>query len=70
MDIHQQIAELAAELGAARLTKVERSDAVGQLHDLQRQLEIAEAAALDDGDAATADVLYAQWSRIENALAA
>ena len=70
MDIHQQIAELATELQAARLTKVERTVAVRQLHELQRQLEIEEAAALEDGDAATADALYSHWIRIENALAA
>jgi hypothetical protein len=70
MDIHQQIAELAAELHTARLTKIERAAAVRQLHELQRELEIEEVAALDNGDAATADALYDQWLSIENALAA
>ena len=70
MDIHQQIAELAGELHAARLTKVERAVAVRQLHELQRQLEIEEVEALDGGNAATADALYSDWLRIEDALAA
>jgi hypothetical protein len=70
MDIHQQIAELAAELAATRLTKNERASVVRQLHELQRQLEIDEAVALENGDAVTADALYERWIRIENALAA
>ena len=70
MDIHQQIAELAAELAATRLTKNERASVVRQLHELQRELEIDEAAALDNGDAVTADRLYEHWIHIENTLAA
>ena len=70
MDTYQRIAELAAELQDARLTKAERQVAIRQLHELQHDLELAEIDAVDSGDRAAADALLAQWSRIENVLAA
>ena len=70
MDIYQQIAELAAELQDAHLTKPERQATIRQLHDLQHQLELEEAEAVDCGDSAMAGALYAQWTRIENFLTA
>lgn len=69
MDIYQEIAELEAELRYARLTKAEHRGTVRRLHDLQRQLEIAEEEAADAGDVATADRHYDQWLRIESAVA-
>ena len=70
METHQQIAELAAELQGAHLTKAERQATICQLHDLQHQLELEEIEAVDGGDSAMAVALYAQWTRIENALTA
>ena len=70
MGAYQQISELAAELHCARLTKAEQQAAISQLHELQHQLEIDEETAIDSGDRATADTLYAEWLRIESALAA
>ena len=70
MDIYQQIAELAAELQDACLTKTERQATICRLHDLQHQLELEEIEALDGDDSAMAGALYAQWTRIENVLAA
>ena len=70
MDIYRQIAELAAELQDACLTKMERQATICQLHDLQHQLELEEAEAVDCGDSAMAGALYAQWTRIENVLTA
>jgi hypothetical protein len=70
MDTYQQIRELAAELRDAYLTKTERQAAIEQLHELQHELELEEVVAIDSGDKATADTLYAEWLRIENALAA
>jgi len=70
METHQQIAELAAELQGAHLTKAERQATICQLHDLQHQLELEEAEAVDCGDSAMAGALYAQWTRIENVLTA
>ena len=67
MGTYQQIAELTAELQDARLTKAERQAAIRQLHELQHDLEID---AVDSGNSAMADALFAQWSRIESALAA
>jgi hypothetical protein len=70
MDTYQRIAELAAELHGARLTKAERKAAIHQLHELQHDLELEEVVAIDYGDRATADALFDQWSRIEHVLAA
>jgi len=70
MDTYQQIAELAAELQGAHLTKTERQATICQLHDLQHQLELEEIEAIDGGDRATAGALYTQWTRIENVLTA
>ncbi|MEA2754394.1 MAG: hypothetical protein QOJ54_683 [Aliidongia sp.] len=70
MDAYQQISELAAELRDACLTKAERQAAIRQLHELQHDLELEEVAAIDGGDGKTAASLYAQWLRIEHALAA
>jgi len=70
MDIYQQIAELAAELRDACLTKAERQATVCQLHDLQHQLELEEVEAVDGGDRTMAGALYAQWTRIEKVLTA
>ena len=70
MDIYQQIAELAAELQDAHLTKAERQTTICQLHDLQHQLELEEIEAVDGDDSAMAGALYAQWTRIENVLTA
>ena len=70
MDTYQQIAELAAELQDACLTKTECQATICQLHDLQHQLELEEAEAVDDGDSAMTGALYAQWTRIENVLTA
>ena len=70
MDTYQQIAELAAELQGACLTKMERQATICRLHDLQHQLELEEAEAVDDGNMGRAGALYAQWTRIENVLTA
>ena len=70
MDPYQRIAELAAELQDARLTKAERQTAIRQLHELQHDLELEEIDAIDNGDRTAADTLFDQWSRIESALAA
>ncbi len=70
MGAYQQNSELAAELHCARLTKGERQAAIRQLHELQHDIEMEEVAAIDSGDRATADTLYAEWLRIESALAA
>jgi hypothetical protein len=70
MDAYQQIAELTAELRCACLTPTERAAAIDQLHDLQRDIEIAEDAASECGDQTTAQRLFDQWSRIEQALTA
>ena len=70
MDIYRQIAELAAELRDACLTMAERQATICQLHDLQHQLELEEAEAVDGGDVGQAGALYAQWTRIENVLTA
>lgn len=70
MDIHQQIAELTAELRDTRLTKAERAAARQQLEELQHDLELADIEAVDRGDSATAEAIFHQWARIENALAA
>lgn len=70
MDRHQQIAEIAAELRDVRLTRTERKLAIHQLYDLQHQLELDERDAVDGGDITTAEALYAQWTRVESALAA
>ena len=42
MDTYQQIAELAAELRAACLTKAERQATIQQLHELQHDIELDE----------------------------
>jgi hypothetical protein len=70
MDIHQQIAELTAELRDTRLTKAERAAARQQLEELQHDLELADVEAVDRGDGATVAALFRQWTRIENALTA
>ena len=70
MDTYQQIAELAAELRAACLTRAERQAAIEQLHELQHDIELDEVEATDSGDRAAADALYAQWQHIERVLAA
>jgi len=70
MDTYQQIAELTAELRDARLTAAERKATIRQLHDLQHDIELDEVVAIDYGDGAAADTLYAQWTQIEIALAA
>jgi hypothetical protein len=70
MDTYQQIAELAAELRGAHLTKTERQAAIQQLHELQHDIELDEVDAIDSGDRAAADALYAQWQQIERVLAA
>ena len=70
MDTYQQIAELAAELQDAHLTKAERQATICQLHDLQHQLELEEIEAIDGGDRAMAGALYTQGTRIENVLTA
>lgn len=70
MDIYQQITELAAELQDAHLTKMERQATICQLHDLQHQIELEEAEAVDDGDTGQAGALYARWIQIEGALTA
>jgi len=70
MDIYQQIAELAAELHNARLTKAERQATIRQLHELQHDIELAEVDAVDHGDSAVADALFQQWSSIEQVLTA
>ncbi len=70
MDIYQEIAELEAELRFARLTQGEHRATIRRLHDLQRELEIAEVEATERGDGAVADTLYAEWLRIESAIAA
>ena len=70
MDIYQQIAELAAELQDACLTKTECQATICQLHDLQHLLELEEAEAVDDGNTGRAGALYTQWTRIENVLTA
>jgi hypothetical protein len=70
MDVYQQIAELAAELAAARLTKLERADTIRRLHELQHDLELAEVDAIDSGDRVTAEHLFDQWQRIEDTLGA
>ena len=70
MGTYQQIAELTAELQDARLTKAERQAAIRQLHELQHDLELEEIDAIDSGNRAMAEALFAQWSRIESALAA
>jgi hypothetical protein len=70
MDTYQQIAELAAELQNARLTKAQRLATIRQLHELQHDIELAEVEAIDHGDGATADALFQQWSRIEHVIAA
>jgi hypothetical protein len=70
MGAYQQINELAAELRHARLTKAERHAAIRQLHDLQHTLELQEVAAIESGDSDMAALLYADWLRIESALAA
>jgi hypothetical protein len=70
MDIYQQISELAAELRDAYLTKAERHAAIQQLHELQHDIELDEVEAIDNGDGEGAALLYAEWLRIENVLAA
>jgi hypothetical protein len=70
MDIYQQINELAAELRDAYLTKAERQAAIQQLHELQHDLELDEVEAVDYGDSERAALLYAEWQKIENVLAA
>ena len=70
MDTYQQIAELTAELRDAHLTAAERKATIQQLHDLQHDIELDEVGAIDNGDGAAADTLYAQWTQIEIALAA
>ena len=70
MDIYQQIAELAAELHNARLTKAQRQATIRQLHELQHDIEIAEVEAVDYADSGMADALYQQWSCIEQVLTA
>lgn len=70
MGTHLQISGLAAELRSTCLAKAERQAAIRQLHELQRQLEIDEEAAVDSSDSSAAARLYAEWLRIENALAA
>jgi hypothetical protein len=70
MGTYQQISELAAELRDSYLTKAERQAAIQQLHELQHDLELDEVEAIDNGDRATADRLYAEWQQIERALAA
>ena len=70
MDTYQQIAELAAELQDTHLTKTERQATICQLHDLQHWLELEEVEAVNGGDRTRAGALHAQWTRIENVLAA
>ncbi len=70
MDTYQQISELAAELRDAYLTKAERQAAIEQLHELQHDLELDEVEAIDNGDSERAALLYAEWQKIENVLAA
>jgi pantothenate synthetase len=70
MDTYQQISELAAELRDAYLTKAERQAAIQQLHELQHDLELDEVEAIDNGDSERAALLYAEWQKIENVLAA
>jgi hypothetical protein len=70
MDTYQQISELAAELRDAYLTKAERQAAIQQLHELQHDLELDEVEAVDNGDSERAALLYAEWQKIENVLAA